>query len=82
MHGAPGAPAAGHRTARPGGLTEREVGVLREVARGRPNKEVARTLFISEATVHSHVLNIYTKIGFNSRAGVGLFAIENDLVHA
>jgi DNA-binding NarL/FixJ family response regulator len=79
---AAGQKAAGHRTAWPGGLTEREVGVLREVARGRSNKEVARTLFISEATVHSHVLNIYTKIGVNSRAGAALFAMENDLVHA
>jgi DNA-binding NarL/FixJ family response regulator len=32
--------------------------------------------------VHSHVLNIYTKIGVNSRAGAALFAMENDLVHA
>ncbi|HVS06084.1 MAG TPA: HD domain-containing phosphohydrolase [Candidatus Dormibacteraeota bacterium] len=70
------------RAAWPGGLTEREVGVLREVARGRTNKEIARTLFISDATVHSHVLNIYTKIGVNSRAGAALFAMENDLVHA
>jgi HD-GYP domain-containing protein (c-di-GMP phosphodiesterase class II) len=79
---AAGQKVAPHRTAWPGGLTEREVGVLREVARGRSNKEVARTLFISEATVHSHVLNIYTKIGVNSRAGAALFAMENDLVHA
>ena len=42
----------------------------------------ARKLFIGEATVHSHVLNIYTKIGVNSRAGAALFAMENDLVHA
>ena len=79
---AAGLKVAAHRTAWPGGLTEREVGVLREVARGRSNKEIARTLFISEATVHSHVLNIYTKIGVNSRAGAALFAMENDLVHA
>jgi len=57
---AAGQKVAPHRAAWPGGLTEREVGVLREVARGRSNKEIARTLFISEATVHSHVLNIYT----------------------
>jgi HD-GYP domain-containing protein (c-di-GMP phosphodiesterase class II) len=79
---AAGQQVAAPRAAWPGGLTEREVGVLREVARGRTNKEVARKLFISEATVHSHVLNIYTKIGVNSRAGAALFAMENDLVHA
>jgi HD-GYP domain-containing protein (c-di-GMP phosphodiesterase class II) len=79
---AAGQKVAAHRMAWPGGLTEREVGVLREVARGRSNKEIARALFISEATVHSHVLNIYTKIGINSRAGAALFAMENDLVHA
>ncbi len=79
---AAGQKVAAPRAAWPGGLTEREVGVLREVARGRSNKEIARKLFISEATVHSHVLNIYTKIGVNSRAGAALFAMENDLVHA
>lgn len=79
---AAGQKAAAPRAARPGGLTEREVGVLREVARGGSNKQIARKLFISEATVHSHVLNIYTKIGVNSRAGAALFAMENDLVHA
>jgi HD-GYP domain-containing protein (c-di-GMP phosphodiesterase class II)/DNA-binding CsgD family transcriptional regulator len=79
---AAGQKVAVHRAAWPGGLTDREVGVLREVARGRSNKEIARTLSISEATVHSHVLNIYTKIGVNSRAGAALFAMENDLVHA
>jgi len=76
-----GQKAAAHRAAWPAGLTEREVGVLREVARGRSNKEIARALFITEATVHSHVLNMYTKIGVKSRAGAALFAMENDLIH-
>lgn len=78
---AAGQKVAPNRATWPGGLSEREVGVLREVARGRSNKEIARTLFISEATVHSHVLNIYTKIGINSRAGAALFAMEHDLIH-
>ena len=68
--------------AKAAGWTEREVGLLREVTRGGSNKEIARKLFISEAPVHSHVLNIYTKIGVNSRGGAALFAMENDLVHA
>jgi HD-GYP domain-containing protein (c-di-GMP phosphodiesterase class II) len=69
------------RTARPAGLTDREVGVLRLVALGHSNKEVAAQLFISQPTVHTHVLNIYSKIGVRSRAGASLFAMENDLLH-
>ncbi len=69
------------RTSRPAGLTDREVGVLRLVALGHSNKEVAAQLFISQPTVHTHVLNIYGKIGVRSRAGASLFAMENDLLH-
>jgi HD-GYP domain-containing protein (c-di-GMP phosphodiesterase class II) len=79
---AAGQRAAPHRAAWPGGLTEREVAVLREVARGRSNKAIGRVLFISESTVHSHVLNIYSKIDVNSRAGAALFAMEHDLIDA
>jgi DNA-binding NarL/FixJ family response regulator len=42
----------------PAGLTDREVDVLRMVARGRSNKEIARELHIPEGTVHTHVINI------------------------
>jgi HD-GYP domain-containing protein (c-di-GMP phosphodiesterase class II) len=79
---AAGQRAAPHRAAWPAGLTEREVGVLREVARGHSNKAIARLLFIAEPTVHSHVLNIYGKIGVKSRAGAALFAMEHDLIHS
>lgn len=79
---AAGQPAVPHRVAWPSGLTDREVAVLREVARGHSNKAIARVLFISEPTVHTHVLNIYGKIGVNSRAGAALFAMEHDLIHA
>jgi len=64
----------------PAGLTEREVDVLRRVARGLSNKQIASELFVSESTVHTHVINVYGKIGVNTRAGAALFAIENDLV--
>lgn len=63
----------------PSGLSDREVEVLRLVARGKSNKEIAKSLFISDKTVHHHVLNIYSKIGV-STAGAALFAMENDLV--
>jgi DNA-binding NarL/FixJ family response regulator len=43
---------------------------------------IARALSVSEATVRTHALNIYGKTGVHSRAGIGLFAIEHDLVAA
>ena len=55
--------------------------VLRLVALGHSNKEIAAQLFISLPTVHTHVLNIYGKIGVRSRTGASLFAIENGLLH-
>jgi HD-GYP domain-containing protein (c-di-GMP phosphodiesterase class II)/DNA-binding CsgD family transcriptional regulator len=64
----------------PAGLTDREVDVLRLLARGHSNREIARSLFVSEATVHTHVINIYGKAGVKTRAGATLFALENDLI--
>jgi HD-GYP domain-containing protein (c-di-GMP phosphodiesterase class II) len=64
----------------PSGLSDREVDVLRLVARGSSNREIARALSIAEATVHHHVLHVYGKIGVSTRAGAALFAMENDLV--
>jgi HD-GYP domain-containing protein (c-di-GMP phosphodiesterase class II) len=64
---------------RPASLTEREVQVLRLLARGLTNKQVANTLGISPKTVGSHVEHIYAKAGVSTRAAVTLFAIENDL---
>lgn len=77
-----GQPRAVRREARgwPAGLTDREVEVLRVLARGRSNKEVARELYVSEGTVHTHVINIYRKIEVNTRAGAALFALEHDLI--
>jgi putative nucleotidyltransferase with HDIG domain len=66
----------------PAGLSEREVEVLREVARGRSNKEVAALLDISPRTVGNHVRHIYGKIGVSTRAGAALFAMENGLLPA
>jgi HD-GYP domain-containing protein (c-di-GMP phosphodiesterase class II)/DNA-binding CsgD family transcriptional regulator len=63
----------------PSGLSDREVEVLRLVARGSTNKDVARALGISARTVQHHVAHIYTKIGVTSRAGAALFAAEHGL---
>jgi DNA-binding CsgD family transcriptional regulator len=64
----------------PVGLTDREVEVLRLLARANSNKQIAAALHISDATVHTHVLNVYGKIGVNTRAGATLFALEQDLI--
>jgi HD-GYP domain-containing protein (c-di-GMP phosphodiesterase class II)/DNA-binding CsgD family transcriptional regulator len=70
----------GGRGSRPGGLTDREVDVLRLLARGRSNREIADRLVISRRTAEHHVQHIYTKLGVSSRAAVALFALEHDLV--
>jgi DNA-binding NarL/FixJ family response regulator len=54
--------------------------VLRLLARGLANKEIARRLFISAKTVGNHVEHIYTKIGATSRAGASLFAQRHGLM--
>lgn len=64
----------------PCGLTDREVDVLRAITRGLANKQIAHELHVSQATVHTHVINVYGKIGMNTRAGATLFAFEHDLV--
>ena len=76
--------AAGHPTPRrregPAGLTEREVQVLRLLACGLSNKEIAERLVISPKTVGTHVEHIYTKIDASSRATASLFAVQQGLL--
>jgi DNA-binding CsgD family transcriptional regulator/tetratricopeptide (TPR) repeat protein len=62
------------------GLTTRELEVLRLVATGKSNREIAADLVISEHTVARHVQNIFTKLGVPSRTAAGAFAFEHDLV--
>jgi HD-GYP domain-containing protein (c-di-GMP phosphodiesterase class II)/DNA-binding CsgD family transcriptional regulator len=64
----------------PADLTDREVEVLRLIARGRSNREVGRQLFISPKTVGRHVENVYVKIGVSSRAAAAVFAMEHSLL--
>lgn len=68
------------RFPQPAGLSDREVEVLRLIARGSSNREVARRLSISAKTVGHHVAHIYTKIGVTTRSAAALFAMEHDLL--
>ncbi|MBM7517729.1 response regulator [Nocardioides nitrophenolicus] len=63
-------------------ITEREVEVLELLSRGLGNKELARELFVSEATVKSHLSHIYTKLGVDTRAGAVAAAIERRIIRA
>jgi len=64
----------------PNRLTEREVEVLRLVARGHDRRQAAKLLFVSEGTVRSHLEHIYSKIGVSNRAAATLFAVEQGLL--
>ena len=61
------------------GLTEREIEVLRAVAQGMTDAQVAEQLVISPRTVHSHLNSIYSKLGISSRSAATRYAMEHDL---
>jgi HD-GYP domain-containing protein (c-di-GMP phosphodiesterase class II) len=65
---------------RPAGLSEREIEVLRLVATGFSNPEIAEKLVISSRTAEHHVQHIYRKLGVRSRPAVAFFAMEHGLV--
>jgi HD-GYP domain-containing protein (c-di-GMP phosphodiesterase class II) len=64
----------------PAGLTERQVEVLRLLAQGLTNHQIAERLFVSPRTAEHHVQDIYVKIGVSSRAAAALFAMEHELL--
>ena len=68
------------RRNRPAGLSEREVEVLRLLARGLSNRDMAERLYLSQDSVKHHVQHAYDKIGLSTRAGATLFAIEHALL--
>jgi HD-GYP domain-containing protein (c-di-GMP phosphodiesterase class II)/DNA-binding CsgD family transcriptional regulator len=76
--------AAGHRTPKrrdwPAGLTSREVDILRLLARGMSNKQIAEELVISPKTASTHVEHIYSKLGVTNRALASLFAAKHGLI--
>jgi len=67
------------RSVAAGGLTEREVEVLVELARGSSNAEIASALTLSKKTVSSHLEHIYSKLGVQTRTAAALFAMKHGL---
>lgn len=61
-------------------LTPREIDVLTLIARGASNRDAAARLFVSEATVKTHLLHIYAKLGVNDRAAAVAIAVERGFV--
>ncbi|HIZ35802.1 MAG TPA: response regulator transcription factor [Candidatus Ruania gallistercoris] len=61
-------------------LSAREIDVLTQVAAGMSNQQIARALFISEATVKSHLVHIYTKLGVDSRTAAAAEAARQGLI--
>jgi DNA-binding NarL/FixJ family response regulator len=61
-------------------LSQRELEILRLIARGFTNREAAAHLFISEATVKTHLLHVYTKLGVNDRAAAVAAAFDRGLL--
>ena len=68
------------REKRPGGLSRRELGVLRLLTEGRTSAEIATELFISTRTAEHHIQNIYTKIGVSNRASATRWAVTHRVV--
>jgi DNA-binding NarL/FixJ family response regulator len=73
-------PADADAAARVEQLTPRELDVLRMIGRGATNAEIAEELFVSEATVKSHIGHIFTKLGLRDRAAAIVFAFDHGLV--
>jgi DNA-binding NarL/FixJ family response regulator len=62
------------------GITDREMDIIRLVAEGLSNKQIADKLFLSTHTVNTHRKNIMNKLGVNNTAGVVLFAVKNNIL--
>jgi len=60
-------------------LTEREVGILRLIAEGRSNKEIAAALFLTEGTIKGYVSTIFDKLGVEDRTQAALYAVKHRL---
>jgi DNA-binding NarL/FixJ family response regulator len=70
----------GERAARDAGLTDRELVIVRAVARGLSNEAIAKELWVAEQTVKFHLTNIYRKLGVSNRTEAARYAFEQGLV--
>ncbi|CXJ80340.1 Two-component response regulator-like protein [Staphylococcus aureus] len=61
-------------------LSKREIEVLREMVKGKTNKEIAETLFVSEKTIKTHVSHIFSKLQVSDRTQAAIYAMENKLI--
>jgi DNA-binding CsgD family transcriptional regulator len=68
------------RPENPGGLSAREVDVLRLAARGLTSRQIGDRLFISPKTTDHHIQHIYNKIGVSTRAAAALWAMQQGVV--
>ena len=71
---------SGKRPVNPGGLTRREVDVLRLAAKGLTTREIADRLYISPKTADHHIQHIYGKINVSTRAAAALWAMQHTVV--
>jgi DNA-binding NarL/FixJ family response regulator len=71
---------AGERAAKEAGLTERELVIVRAVARGLSNEAIAKELWVAEQTVKFHLTNIYRKLGVSNRTEAARYAFDQGLV--
>jgi DNA-binding CsgD family transcriptional regulator len=78
-HGEPAAPTV-RRAKHAGGLSRREVDVLRLAAKGLTTREIGERLFISAKTADHHIQHVYVKIGVSTRAAAALWAMQNAVV--
>jgi DNA-binding NarL/FixJ family response regulator len=63
-----------------GGLSEREYEVVRLIAAGQSNAEIAASLYLSEATIKSHITRILARLGLRDRTQIAIYAYENGIV--
>ena len=61
-------------------LSKREMEVLKEMVKGKTNKEIAKSLFVSEKTIKTHVSHIFNKLQVSDRTQAAIYAIENKLI--
>ncbi|ADC87213.1 MULTISPECIES: response regulator [Staphylococcus] len=61
-------------------LSKREIDVLREMVKGKTNREIAETLFVSEKTIKTHVSHIFNKLQVSDRTQAAIYAMQNNLI--